>query len=93
MEIIMKRFFELKRYVEEEYGESDEEIKFYCKNDYIEGNDDNAKLFLKDVDSYGNSGHVDVNVIDKSIKEMKGFVNKSFESDLELVKAYVELNK
>ena len=23
----MKRFFELKRYVEEEYGESDEEIK------------------------------------------------------------------
>ncbi len=50
-------------------------------------------MFLKDVDSYGNSGHVDVNVIDKSIKEMKGFVNKSFESDLELVKAYVELNK
>ena len=76
---------------EEEYNGNSDGIKFHRKEDYIEGNDNNAIMFLKDVNSYGNSGYITVNVIGKSIEEMRNFVNESIKSELELIKAYIAL--
>jgi hypothetical protein len=75
--------------------DSNGKVIFNHEGEYegIAGHEDDAVLFLKYCNIYKSSGSVKATVIDKPIKEIRDFINKSIKSDLNVVKIYLLSNK